>query len=548
MKKVKWYAAPLALIVAGAIALSGCSSSNNGGSGSADSNPPSASPADQASAKPDSSKKNYTVNVFTNRIQPDPNSAVMKEVNEKLGLNLKITAVPDADYDTKLNLFVASGEMPDVYGGYTSSSDALFDTAATITEDEVKQYAPNIYASFVSRAGDQKDHILELYSKNGELKGFNNGNLNNSLPYGVVIRTDILNELGVSMPKTIADWDTLLKKYKEKYPDKYPITVQNGGEGQAMYYFLSAYGVRRDAWIYKDNQLQYAPFMPGMREALVQLNKWYEAGYINPEYYTMYQNTASPVNEFVKGNALFYQYYNTNLQVKPPYDEGSIGAQLLANFPNATLDWVPFPTLGDGSKPIVANAPMFTNITFFSKALEKDRDKLHAIMSAWDKIYSDPEMYKLVKFGQPDKDYTIVNGAIVTKQEFSTNDAKAQEGFGWPFNSQFDPTDEVNKVILAPYVQENRQTLLYDDNGLYSRKNVDYLVTTDKPTVEGPIKSESGENLDVKNQTYLTQWNTMFTSVIVGTKKIEDFDKFIADWKKQIGDELVNNANRLYNK
>lgn len=537
MKNVKLVSAALALVMAGGVALTGCSSSSDNAQ----------NPSTQPSSQTSQPKKNYTVNVFSNRIQPDANSEVMKQVNEKLGLTLNVTAVPDADYNTKINMFIASGEMPDVFGGYVNSNKTLFDSAATLTEDEIKQYCPNIYQSFVSRAGSQKNHILDLWSKDGKLKGFSNGNLNNSLPYGVAIRSDVLAELGVSMPKTISDWDVLLKKYKEKYPNKYPITVQNGGESQAMYYFLSAYGVRRDEWIYKDNTLQYAPFMQGMRDALVQLNKWYKAGYINPEYYTMYQNSTAPINEFVNGNAIFYQYYNTSLQMQPPYDEGSIGAKLMANYPNAKLDWAPFPTLGDGSKPILANASMFSGVTFFGKHLEKDRDKLHAIMSAWDKIFSDPELMTLVRYGIKDKHYSLVNGAIVTKQEYSTNDAKAKEGFGWPFNAQFDPTDEVNKVILPPYVQENRQKLIYDDNGLYSKKNVNHMTTTDKPSVEGDITSESGENLGIKNQTYQTQWNTMFTSVIVGSKTIQDYDNFIADWKKQLGDELVKNANRLYN-
>ncbi|UKS29483.1 extracellular solute-binding protein [Paenibacillus sp. HWE-109] len=530
MKKLRWLTASLSFVMAGVTIVSGCSSSSDG--------------KEQASQ----SIKDNTVHIFTTRIQPDPKSEVMKQINEMLGLQFNVTAVPDADYDTKLNQFIASGQMPDVYGGYTFSSDALFDSAADLTEEEIKQFAPHIYASFVSRAGDQKDHILQTWSKGGKLKGFSNGNLNNSLPYGVVIRSDILAELGVNMPRTIADWDQLLKKYKVKYPNKYPITVQNGGESQAMYYFLSAYGVRRDALIYKDNVFQFAPFMPGMRDALIQLNKWYEEGYINPEYYAMYQNSTIPIKEFVKENALFYQYYNTILQINPPYDEGSIGAMLMLNFPNAKLDWVPLPTLGDGSKPVFSNAPMFSNLTFFSKSLEKDRDKLHAIMSAWDKIFSDPKLYTLVKYGLKDTHYSIINGAIVAKQEFSTNDAKAMEGFGWVFNSTFDPTDEVNKVVLPPFVQENRQKLIYDDNGIYSRKNIDYLVTADKPSIEGPITSESGERLDVMKYLFMTEWDTMFTSVIVGAKKIEDFDSFIADWKQQNGDELVRNANRLYNK
>ena len=66
------------------------------------------------------------------------------------------------------------------------------------------------------------------------------------------------------------------------------------------------------------------------------------------------------------------------------------------------------------------------------------------------------------------------------------------------------------------------------------------------PTVTGPLVSKTGDKLDIVNQPYLTQWNTMYTAVIIGQKSIKDFDTFIEEWKKQVGNEMVDLANTTY--
>lgn len=489
-----------------------------------------------------------TISIFTTRVTPDPKSEAMQQLMEKLGVNLDVFAVPDADYATKLNLFIASSDLPDVYAASTSGDLNPLRAAATISIEDVKEYAPDIYALMEKRAanlGMSLDKLLERWSIDGELKGFHTGKLNNSLPYGILIRTDVLEELGQEMPTTIAEWDTLLRAYKEKYPDSYPLTCMNGGESQAFYMFLSAYGLRRDEWILRDEQLVYAPFEPQMRDALIQFNTWYDAGLVNPEYFSMYADNSAPRTELFNGNTFFYQYYNTNLQVEPPYDEGSIASQVVANFPDATFDWAPFPTLGrEGDKATVTNADLFGGyIVSIGSHLQNNPEKIHAILTMFNTLSSDEDAYLLSRYGAEGMHYDMVDGVPVVRAEFSSNEARNAAGFGWLVAVDVDGQDEIVEKFRSKHHAQQYASLIEDPDGLYGRNTVNYI---DSPRVNGPLVSPSGENLDTKNQAYQTQWNTMFTAVIVGQSTIEDFDAFIEEWKKDVGNDMVEAANANY--
>lgn len=497
-----------------------------------------------ASAKAD----DVTISIFTTRVTPDPKSDTMVALQEKLGVKLDVFSVPDADYNTKLNLFIASGDMPDVYAASATGDTTPMRAAASITLDEVKEYAPDIYALMEKRAtnlGTTIEKLSERWTIDGELKGFHTGKLNNSLPYGILIRTDVLETLGLEMPQTIADWDALLHAYKAEYPDAYPLTCMNGGENQAFYMFLSAYGLRRDEWILRNDQLVYAPFDPQMRDALQQFSAWYEDGLVNPEYFSMYADNSAPRSELFNGNTFFYQYYNTNMQIQPPYDDGSIASQVVANFPDATFDWAPFPTLGEGSnKPLVANADLFGGyIVSIGAHLQNDRDKIHTILSTFNTLSADEEAYMLVRYGIEGTHYDLVDGVPIVRAEFSSNEARSAAGFGWLVAVDVDGQDEIVEKVRTKYHAEQYATLIEDPDGLYGRNTVSYL---DTPRVNGPLTSASGENLDTKNQSYLTRWNTMFTAVIVGQSTIEDFDSFIEEWKQDVGNEMVEAANANY--
>jgi ABC-type glycerol-3-phosphate transport system substrate-binding protein len=494
------------------------------------------------------SEPTTTISIFTTRVTPDQKSEAMVRLQERLGVKLDVTSVPDADYNTKLNLFIASSDLPDVYGAAPNGDQNAMRAAASITVDEIQEYAPDIYSLFATRAeqvGLSIDKLLARWTVDGSLRGFHTGKLNNALPYGIMIRTDVLEELSFDMPKTIGDWDALLRAYQAAYPGSYPLTCMNGGDTQAFYMFLAAYGLRRDEWILRDDSLIYAPFQPEMRDALLQFKAWYDAGLVNPEYFSMYADNSAPRTELFNGNTFFYQYYNTNLQMEPPFNEGSIASQVAANFPDATFGWAPIPTLDDGGiKPVVANADLFGGtIVSLGGHLNNDRDKIHTILSAFNMLSADEEAYLLSRYGVEGLHYDMVDGVPVNHAEYSSNEARSEAGFGWLVMVDVDGQDELVEKFRPEYHKKQYAELIEDPDGLYGRNTVSYI---DTPRVNGPLNAPDGENLDVLNQAYLTQWNTMFTAVIVGQSSIEQFDAFIAEWKQAVGDAMVEAANRDY--
>lgn len=490
-----------------------------------------------------------TVSILTIRITPDPDSEVMHQISELLDLNLKITGVSDYRYEEQLGILLSSGQAPDVFGvGVGSAASNMLRAAATITVDELKTWMPDVWATIEQRAKANNislERLLARWSMDGELKGFTTGRYNNSLPYGILIRTDILEELGFDMPQTIADWDALLRAWKKAYPDTYPLTCTNGGADQAFYMFLSAYGVRRDEWILTHNGLEYAPFMPGMRAALEQLRAWYDAGLIDPDYFALYADADAPSRLLAEGQTFFWQYYILENSLTPMPYYGTLVSRVTENHPDAAFDWAPFPSLGDGSKPLVANSDLFSGyMVCFSEQLAQNRDKLHRVMQAYNTLHINREAYFLQHFGLEGVTYSFTNDGVPTLlDEYTSNTAKSQSGFGWIHVSFLDGCDALRTLLMPQHFIDHVERLINAPDGIYSPTRVNYLCT---PRVNGPLISSAGVDYGAQNEAWLKEWDALFTAIVIGLKDMNDFDSFITQWRSAVGDDMVALVNELY--
>ncbi|WP_054023588.1 hypothetical protein [Bacillus sp. FJAT-28004] len=529
MKRKNVVSAIMAMIVAMGL-LAGCSSGTN-------------TSKTEETNKPADPKK-YTIKIFSSRIQPNPDSEAMKAISEKLGHHLEVTAVPDTSYQDKLNLYYASNDLPDVFG--ITSEEIKKNGTAKFTVEDLEKYMPLMYEAATKQYKEYGYDIQEMwdrFSVDGKLATISMGNKELTYPYGLVIRQDLLDEFGLQLPKTLNDWEVFLKAYKQKYPDKYPITAR--GKDliyQSFYTFIAAFGTSYDSWQKKDNQLVFGPFIPEMRDALELLSSWYKAGYINPEWITM--DVAALNNEWINGNTVSFQYTKLDNVITAPYTPGSMFDQLAAKNPKVKIQWAPYPNWKDGVKPALnAYELVGKQGVSFSKELEKDPDKLHAVMGVVDKLFNDEEIYMLKNFGIQGKTYDIVDGIPVIKKELNNADGNVKEGFGWFFASGSPGVNwDLVKTTKNKTYLDNLEKHAEDPAGYYSQANNDWAISR----VNGPLTSPSGENLDVKGKTKYEEWHRMFAEVIIGSKSLADFDKFIEQWKKEWGNEATEAANRLY--
>lgn len=182
----------------------------------------------------DSTAKNaesVTVNML---LMTDGNSADKeKQVEDAINailepaLNTRVefTKVGYADHTQKVNLMLASGDKLDLFEPF-QSYDNFYTNGYMMDISGYSEYYKDITAL-----------LGEDYMKSAQINGVQYGlpSLKDlAIDSCILIRTDILEELNVKIDdvKSFDDFEALLKKMKEKYPDVTPI--MGGSQGSAL--------------------------------------------------------------------------------------------------------------------------------------------------------------------------------------------------------------------------------------------------------------------------------------------------------------------------
>lgn len=503
--------------------------------------------------EPQSGDKNapVTIKFLAFRNAPETQTEVVKALEEKLNVKFEFTVGTDDDYDQKLNLALASQEMPDVF--LTWWVDEVKDKGTVhITEEEFKTNMPKTYEKTVKYAesvGLSKEKLFKLYSdKEGKLTGIPCAWVGGQNAQTTAIRQDILDELGKKVPQTFQDWDDVLKAYKTKYPNKYPLIVPGKGiQWQAFGQFFNGAGLKYNSWMYNNGEVFASITKPEYLEVLTWIQKWIKAGYVDPEWVLTDQQTM--YKKWRNGDLLALYAGLTEPVDSGDIIPGSAPDTLIKNVPTAKISYISNPELKTG----VAGStqcwfPFHGDSVGFGKQLEKDKDKLYRIMKAMDNMTQDEENWKTALYGIEGKHWDkAADGSIQYKPEFnptSSPDVKKKEGFGFfDVTHWFVNPDMTNKYM--PGTQKRLEEKLYGKGGIYEYKE-GKLFPGWNAILGGKILSESGEDLTKKYATLGADFDTVWAETVLGKKSIEDFKKYVEDWKKNGGDELKQNANRQF--
>lgn len=317
---------------------------------------------------------------------------------EQTGVTLEFETPPSGMEEEQFNILLASGDYPDLINydlvGQPGGTQKLYNDGVIIDlTDDMQKYMPNLLAYYE----ENPDMERQVKDDNGRffvipfLKG--GGVL--LATTGPMIRQDILEEVGVEPPETIAEWDTALSAMKEAYPDSYPLT---GRFDELRSLFQPAYGVGNDYW-YEDTEgkVHFAPQEDGYREFLSQLNKWYANGCLDANFATLDQQTLD--NNMSSGKSF------------ATFGAGSsgLGAYMNANKdnPDYQLMGVKLPTLNPGEKAMYATEYEFGGNP--QLGITTACENVEAAMRMYDFGFSE-EGYTRFNWGEEGVSYTLVDG------------------------------------------------------------------------------------------------------------------------------------------
>lgn len=260
---------------------------------------------------------------------------MIKELEEKTGIDVQFECIPTNTWSEKKNLILASGQLPDIFfgGGLSDSDITKYGKQGMFIplDDLIEKYAPNLkklldkYPEVKKAITSPDGHIYSL--------PYIDSFMPETIPDNLFINKTWLDKLGLEVPTTTDEYYNVLKAFKEKDPngngiqDEIPLTYRANETFTGEYSMFGAFGVldNKDHLMVKDGEVVFSPVQDNYKEAIKWFNKLYKEGLIDQEVFTQdgSQYTAKGKNEdMIVGSFIIYA------------DENFVGAE------RATEDYV----------------------------------------------------------------------------------------------------------------------------------------------------------------------------------------------------------------
>jgi putative aldouronate transport system substrate-binding protein len=227
-------------------------------------------------------------------------------LEEQTGLNLEFEIVPSADAQAKLNVTLASGELPEVLAGFNMDAGLVAQQGAEgqflPLNDLIEEYGYWTKAAFY----EERPHLLSLItSPDGNVYGLPDINecFHCFMSQKLWIYQPWLDAVGMEVPTTTEELYEVLLAFKEQDPngngiaDEVPMSamIWEGGWHQTIeefimqsfvYYDRLSNASQQRMFLDENGQIQAAYAQPGYADGLRYLRRLYAEGLIDPNAFT----------------------------------------------------------------------------------------------------------------------------------------------------------------------------------------------------------------------------------------------------------------------
>ncbi|GAA3401150.1 extracellular solute-binding protein [Paenibacillus hodogayensis] len=542
------------LMSALSIAIAGCSG------GKEQTPQPSAKP--EASAKPQDSgtangmkdgKYDPPITLTTVRAQAPTvkfaegdsleNNAWTRAYKKEYGIKLKtLWAVDPTQLEQKMNLTIASGEIPDFFQVTPTQFKQLAE--AGLIADLTDVYNKNASDSIKKLLTEDGDTALKSATINGKLMAIPYTAAAKERSQMVFVRTDWLKKLNLPEPKTFNDLLAISEAFVTKDPDG---NGKNDTFGLAIdkeFGLLTGFFNSFHAYwgIYvkgADGSLAYSTTQPEMKKAFKQLQDMFKAGQIDPEFGA--KNLSKVYESIASGKV--GMFYNT------PY--AGLSPLQAAKDKDPTMEWKAFPILSVDDKPAKSQVGVGVSNYWVVKKGVQHPEAVFKLLEFWLKSFyenTSNDIYQQYNTSADGNQVWLLNAMAAYKSYKNIDESLRIIGaLETKDLSKLTPEDKgVYDRILkfqAGDLSNWGWNLMFNKGGTMSvadhyRKNNLYLVNE---FITSPLPSM----LEKKPVLDKLEFEAL-TKIILGSSPVDEFDKYVEQWKKQGGDEVVKEVNEWY--
>jgi len=410
---------------------------------------------------------------------------------------------------------------------------------AEINPDDLQTYAPRFWKFLHKVTGD--DPFMNT-RRNGKVYGIPGLWDLGPHVYVVAFREDWLKKVGIAKtPETLEEMEEALTKFTNDDPDgnskkdTYGITGTATDVGGLFSYVFGAYGVYPGAFTEDNGKIVRGEILPGAKDALTVLNRWYQNGLIDPEFIVNKDNNVS--DKMVQGKAGTVGSYWFGFAQNGVFCCNDVYAALNKQNPQASFVMIPGPKGPDGKYGMVQTNPMYGAVSVFGKQLEKDHDKLVKYLQLFDYTSFDVEAKIAVRYGEEGKTFKKnSDGSFSYIPPYDNQKERWKYGFDGAYSVPGGWNDDYD-LDLASFDTPDKSMLPIREK-LMNMGTGKYEILGG---VTKPIYNDLHDRLDkLTLQTFI--------DMITGKKPISEFDNYVAEWNKMGGDKVMAEAQEAYDK
>jgi len=448
--------------------------------------------------------------------------------------------VAESKQDEKINIAIASNDLPDVLNPNTTQLQTLIKNGQV--QDLTKVWAKYSLDEFRKNEEYQNKVALIPSSKDGKLYGLPlTGDFGESV--GVMyIRKDWLTKVGLQAPKTIDDLITVCKAFINNDPDGNSkkdtfaiglVTLEkNYGAGGTIEAIAAAYGAMNRMWIKdKSGKMVYGSVQPEMKTALAKMQELFTMGAFDPEFAV--KDEGKIAESLTAGKTgIFFGVYSSPI---------STLMQNKAKDPAA--DWLalPIPTVKSGDTILVPAKPFAQRWVVVRKDYAYPEAMVKS-MNLWYTTNYDATTPQYKEWLDANKTggayegkmanvyskpyyFQSVNGNLVASENLlyakNTGDKSKLDVGGVVLDSMIAKGDALGWAFGKVFYESEVVVGNYGTNLKY----------TDYPGAATATMTSKGPSLDKLEA-------GAFTKIIMGDP-ISDFDAFVTKWHSLGGDEIA---------
>ncbi|MEI8309696.1 MAG: hypothetical protein WCH98_02965, partial [Verrucomicrobiota bacterium] len=349
-------------------------------------------------------------------------------------------------------------------------------------------------------------------------------------------RQDWLRKVGIEKtPETVEEMHEAFYRFRYNDPDGNGLQ-DTYGWSPAMFHWsvmfsevFAAFDVLPFDFMEKDGKVVWGGILPGAREGLATLHKWYEEGLLDPDF-MLDMNETSGDRKFASGR-VGYLYPLDETRAYDASTPNTLIANLREFHPGAEM--VPAPPMRNAQGQRRGRTwGGAGHILQMGKPVEKRPEKVLRFLHMMEAIAKDKSLYLAAKFGEEGKQWSQTPARGLELLEPYRSDRRLSQAELLPATNFFFPS-VINEFETGTTGTENA---LWHET--YRKTEWGMQNVLGKSDV---LPSASRYLGDLRN--YQTKF---FLEVVVGKRPVGDFDIFVAEWKRRGGDILTGEANEAY--